>query len=133
MLVLYAEDDIEDFNYFCEVLQQINSSVNCINARNGAEALQLLEDLITLPDYIFLDINMPAMDGKACLKHIKRDDRFKSIPVIIYTTSNNAKDKELCQQLGAANYLQKPNSQKEAFEILSKIFKNSKHQQGSTY
>ena len=53
MIVLYAEDDIEDFNTFCEVLDEIDSSVKCINARNGLEAFQTLEELTVLPDYIF--------------------------------------------------------------------------------
>jgi len=123
MIVLYAEDDIDDFNTFCEVLDEVDSSVKCINARNGLEALQTLEELTVLPDYIFLDINMPALDGKACLKHIKKDERFKMIPVIIYTTSTNPKDRALCEQLGAQDYLPKPNSHKEAFATLSRIFK----------
>jgi CheY-like chemotaxis protein len=123
MLVLYAEDDIDDFGIFCEVLQTINPLVKCVNARNGFDVLEFLDNSTTLPQYVFLDINMPAMDGKACLKHIKKDERFKLIPVIIYTTSKNPKDIELCKQLGAADYLIKPNTVKEAFDKLSKFFK----------
>jgi CheY-like chemotaxis protein len=122
MIVLYAEDDLEDLDIFCEVLEQIDPSVRCLSARDGREALELLDNAIILPDYIFLDINMPAMDGKVCLKHLKKDDRFKNIPVIIYTTSNSKKDIELCMQLGAREYIQKPNSIKEAVDKLSKFF-----------
>jgi CheY-like chemotaxis protein len=122
MIVLYAEDDIEDLDTFCEVLASINPSIKCINARDGQEALEILENAVVLPDYIFLDINMPTMDGKSCLKNIRKDERFKTIPVVIYTTSSNKKDIDLCMQLGAAEYIQKPNSMKEAIDKLSKYF-----------
>lgn len=125
MIVLNAEDDIEDYGTFCEVLQAINPLIKCFNARNGIETLEVLENLVVLPDYIFLDINMPAMDGKACLKHIKKDERFKAIPVVIYTTSKDPRDIALCKQLGAADYLFKPNSLKEAIDGLSKFFSKS--------
>lgn len=124
MVILYAEDDLEDYGTFEEVLALIDPSIVCINSRDGLEALQTLENLVVLPDYIFLDINMPAMDGRACLKHLKKDDRFKSIPAVIYTTSKNAKDMELCKQLGAVAYLIKPTSVKEAVDQLSKIIRS---------
>lgn len=66
-----------------------------ISARNGTEALEILDNLVRLPDYVFLDINMPSMDGKACLKNLKRDHRVKSFPVIIYTTNTNKIDNAL--------------------------------------
>lgn len=125
MIVLYAEDDIEDFSTFYEVLISFNPSIKCLNARNGLEVLEILENAITLPEYVFLDINMPSMDGKACLKRIKTDQRFKSIPVIIYTTSKNPMDIELCRQLGASDYLVKPSSVKEAYNSLAKFFKSA--------
>lgn len=121
MLVLYAEDDIDDYSLFLEVLESIYSGADCINAVNGVDTLNFLDECVTLPDYIFLDLNMPAMDGKSCLKAIKRDPRFKSIPTIIYTTSRNPLDQEFCRELGAAAYLPKPNSFVEAAESLRKI------------
>jgi CheY-like chemotaxis protein len=76
MVVLYAEDDIDDFNIFCEVLESVNPLIKVINARNGVEALDILENLPSIPDFIFLDINMPSMDGTACLKRVKNDPRL---------------------------------------------------------
>ena len=60
-----------------------------------------------LPDYIFLDINMPRMNGRECLAELKKDIRLKNIPVIIYSTSTHSEDVELSIQLGAAYYLSK--------------------------
>ena len=120
MTVLYAEDDLDDLDIFYEIVFSINPGIECISARNGTEALEILDTLVHLPDYVFLDINMPTMDGKACLKNLKRDHRFKSIPVIIYTTSTNKMDIEQCRQLGATDYIIKANTIKEAVVKLSK-------------
>lgn len=122
MIVLYAEDDIDDFDFFCEVLKTLSPEHRCINTRNGVETIEFLEGTVVLPEIIFLDINMPTMDGKACLRNIKNDERFKSIPVVIYTTSSNDKDKQHCLQLGAIEYVQKPTSIAEAINGLTKSF-----------
>ena len=124
MTILYAEDEMDDLYIFSEIVFSINPGIECISARNGTEALEILDNLVRLPDYIFLDINMPTMDGKACLKNLKRDHRFKSIPVIIYTTSTNKMDIDQCRQLGATDYIIKPNTVKGAVDKLSKWLKN---------
>jgi CheY-like chemotaxis protein len=122
MKVLYVEDDIDDYSFFVEVLEEIYPDVQCSNAVNGLDALQMLDDGLVMPDVIVLDINMPAMDGKACLKAIKTDARFSTIPVYIYTTGANPMDATHCLQLGAADYLLKPHSLHEAKQILRKVF-----------
>lgn len=122
MLVLYAEDDIEDYSLFLDILEVIQPGVECINVVNGVEVLKFLDHCVLLPDYIFLDVNMPAMDGKVCLKAIKREARFKNIPIIIYTTSRNPLDQEFCNELGVLAYLPKPNTVSEAKAALQKIF-----------
>jgi CheY-like chemotaxis protein len=123
MLVLYAEDDVDYFYFFYEVIKEINPKIECINTRDGLETIEYLDNASVLPELIVLDINMPAMDGKACLKNIKKDPKLRSIPVVIYTTSFNSRDQEHCLQLGAIDYIQKPNTVFEAQEKLSKYFK----------
>ena|SRR6188768_873697 len=123
MLVLYAEDDIDDFDFFSETLKSVDASITIVNTRDGNETLNFLESEMELPDMIFLDINMPSMDGKSCLKEIKRLDRLKHIPVVIYTTSNNPLDKEHCMQLGALDYVQKPTSVNGALSTLAGLMK----------
>lgn len=124
MTVLYAEDDLEDFNIFNDIIQAIDPSVQVMNVRNGTDALEFLENSIVLPDFVFLDINMPAMDGKSCLKYIKKDTRFADIPVIIYSTSNNKQDIELCNQLGATDFIQKPVTFNDGVNKLIRFFKS---------
>ncbi|HEY3405384.1 MAG TPA: response regulator [Ohtaekwangia sp.] len=110
MLILYAEDDVEDFEFFCYILNYLNLPAKCLHTKNGVETLDFLENASVYPDLILLDINMPYMDGRACLKAIKTDPRFKALPVVMYTTSTSSKDKDLCRQLGALEYLEKPHS-----------------------
>lgn len=76
--------------------------------------------------WLFLDINMPAIGGKACLKNIKRDSKLKEIPVVIYSTSQNPKDREQCIRMVAVAFLRKTNRVTEANKILSQFFTNSR-------
>jgi CheY-like chemotaxis protein len=85
MTLLIVDDDIDDVEIFTEAIKTISSQVNCIRASDGAEGLQLLENIN--PDIIFLDINMPGMDGSECLSVIKKKEIFKNIPLVIYSTS----------------------------------------------
>ena len=107
MIILAVDDDSEDFEFFTEAVKEIDSSIVVLKATNGHEALQVLDDHILMPDYIFLDINMPMMDGRACLGELKRSDRFKDIPVIMYSTTSNKTEIKHYKMMGA-NFLIKP-------------------------
>ena len=121
MIVLYADDDVEDVEIFNEVVNMINPSIQLIHASNGEKALKILEDAALLPDYIFIDINMPGMNGKSCLAQIKSDKRFFGVPTIIYTTSGDISEVETLMSLGAVNYIIKPHTLKEAVDGLTQV------------
>lgn len=105
---------------FCEAINEIDAGIKCVDAKNGELALQYLQDeKAPLPDFIFLDLNMPRLSGKQCLVEIKKLDHLRSIPVIIYSTSNHPQDKEQTKQLGAFGFLHKPTK----FDILCKELK----------
>jgi len=110
MVILIVDDDAEDIELFTQAVAEIDQSVTCIEAYNGIEALKVLKRNSWLPDYIFLDINMPLMNGRKCLEEIKLDSTYKKIPVIIYSTSSNRKDIEDTLNLGASHFLTKPAS-----------------------
>ena len=70
---LVADDDEDDRFFFLEALRSIDPGITCMLASNGREALTLLQsDFFSLPDYIFLDLNMPLMNGLKCLEEIKK-------------------------------------------------------------
>lgn len=107
MLIAYADDDIDDFSIVSETLAEIDSRTRCINAMNGQEMLNLLENLTVLPDVILLDINMPYMDGMSCLRAIRANTRFEGVPVYMYTNGKNPVDEAHCRALGATDYIVK--------------------------
>ena len=126
MVVLNVDDDQEDREFFCDALREIDPSITCLIAGSGMEALALLKKLTLLPDYIFLDINMPMMDGKECLKTLKSISTFQSIPVIMYSTSTDTREIRECYNLGAEDFLIKPHSYEKLVNDLTSIFAFSK-------
>jgi len=108
MMILYAEDDVDDFFLVAEVLGKIDSSIECINAANGRDLLDMLEAMYTYPDLILLDINMPTMDGISCLKELHSNPRFVGIPVHVFSTSADPRQVRQCVELGAVEYKTKP-------------------------
>lgn len=105
-----ADDDLDDQELFIAALKGIDSLCKCITATNGHEALQQLQEMETsFPDFIFLDLNMPRLDGRQLLAAIRNMKELQHIPVIIYSTSAEQRDIEETMQLGATHFLQKPN------------------------
>ena len=106
-LLMIVDDDKDDRFFFRSAVRKNNPSYDCIEATNGADALQQLRNAEQLPDFIFLDLNMPKMDGRECLKELKKDKTLKKIPVIIYSTSDYKLDKKVTKEMGANYFLTK--------------------------
>lgn len=97
-LILYAEDDYDDFESVKEALDQLSDHYELIHARDGSQVLPMLENGNRLPDLIVLDLNMPVMDGKEVLVRLKEEEIYKDIPIMIFTTSSREDDTRLCQR-----------------------------------
>jgi CheY-like chemotaxis protein len=103
------DDDIEDQEIFIEAVREVSEHIYCSSSTGGEDALSHLEHkLKSLPDLIFLDLNMPKLNGKQVLREIKNIPELKSIPVIMYSTSFAPRDIEEIKQIGAAHHLLKP-------------------------
>ena len=125
------DDDVDDQEIFALALQQIGDQFECQTADDGYLGLQqLMEKTNKLPDFIFLDLNMPRMNGKECLSEIKKQSHLKHIPVIIYSTSSLPNDIIQTQKLGAAAFITKPFSIPELSSKLEEVFQSL---QVSTY
>ena len=109
MTIIYVEDDPEDQEFFKDALGIIAPHTTCYFASSCKEAIRIMHKIVVPPDYIFLDINMPEMNGKEFLKMVKSNPGLKGIPVIIYSTSNNRTDIDECVRLGAVDFVVKPN------------------------
>ena len=107
-LLFLVDDDMDDHEIFKSALAKVDGDLTLLTATNGYEALDFLSTTGTLPDYIFVDLNMPRMDGLQFLKEIKQTDTLKNIPVIIYSTSSNPVDIAKTKQLGAISFVTKP-------------------------
>lgn len=106
--IFLVDDDRDDREIFIEALAEIDNSVNCITAENGEDAIKKLKAGSFIPTYIFLDLNMPRMNGRECLVEIKNMKQLENIPVIIYTTSSLLREKEELVRLGATKFITKP-------------------------
>lgn len=119
---LLADDDADDKTLFCEALAEIDPGIICHTAADGKEALAILsKDEARKPDIIFLDINMPIMDGWQCLGKLKSDANHRSIPVFMYSTSSYQRDIELALESGAFCFFTKPSDYRELRKILRLI------------
>jgi two-component system, chemotaxis family, response regulator Rcp1 len=120
--VLLVEDSPGDARLMREALSDANPAAHLYVVTDGAEAVAFLERIgiyaqSPRPELILLDLNLPKMDGRQVLAHIKQDVSLKMIPTVILTTSADEADVHRCYQLNANCYLTKP-TQLDAFEGL---------------
>lgn len=119
---LLIDDDADDRFLFGNALKIIDPQIVYYTAEHGKDAFKVLaEKEHFLPDIIFLDINMAEMDGWECLTLLKKDERYKNIPVIMYSTSNHEKDIKLAFELGAICFCTKPEDYDHLITILTYI------------
>jgi CheY-like chemotaxis protein len=119
MTLMLVDDDQDDIDLFSDVLNQIDRSIHLLTAHNGKDALNILSsDIFEKPDHIFLDINMPIMNGLDCLEALRTDLKINT-PVTIYTTSKNPREYSRSLNLGA-DFLPKPHDYSTLSEILRK-------------
>ncbi len=107
-IFMIIDDDPDDRMFLKRGLKKALTSSVCFEAGDGIEALQFLSNAKQLPDFIFLDMNMPRMDGRECLKELKNDAKLKNIMVIMYSTSFSERSIAEFLKLGASSYLNKP-------------------------
>lgn len=119
---MIVDDDEDDRQFFIEAVNEISNTIECTVAKDGRQALELLNnEAQVLPDIIFLDLRMPRFNGKRCLLELKATERLKHIPVIIYSTSTEVTESIELKGLGAARFISKPHSPEEIYYILSVV------------
>ncbi|MDJ0535473.1 MAG: response regulator [Xenococcaceae cyanobacterium MO_207.B15] len=113
--LLIVEDSDTDFLLLAKILKQVGITYPIHHAPNGNEALDFLYrqgsyqqlSKTPFPVAILLDLNLPGMGGKECLKIIKQDQMLKMIPIIILSSSDDPTDINYCYQYGANSYMLK--------------------------
>ncbi len=122
IICFLADDDEDDREIFSLALEEAGLPVHLITVKNGREAVDHFHNPVhPLPDVIFLDLNMPLMDGKELLHQIKRFEHLQHVPVFIYTTSTNNADKDEAIAMGAAAFVTKLPSVSQLAKTLTDI------------
>ena len=128
-IILYAEDEQNDV-YFLERAFRIAGSPHLLTAvRDGEQAVEYLAGdgafadraSYPLPILVLLDINMPKKSGLAVLEWIRRQSLFKSLPVVIFTSSSRTEDMDQARLLGADDYLLKPSDPLKLVDLVKSL------------
>lgn len=114
--LLIVEDSNEDFEALQRCLQRSSLNIPVYRCMDGEQALAFLyhlgnykdDQMAPRPGLIVLDLNLPGTDGRDVLRQVKQDGKLRTIPIVIFTTSNNPKDIEDCYQYGVNSYIVKP-------------------------
>lgn len=107
---LLIDDDSDDRELFSEALSLVEPEIICEQAIDAEEGLARLKETDEAPDLIFLDINLPVMNGWQFLSKLKTEQGLNHIPVIMYSTSSNARDKKTALEMGALCFITKPDA-----------------------
>ena len=110
--ILLGEDDADDQEMLKDVFTSIDAAFVLFFVNNGNEILSALEKLKDdqLPCLIVLDYNMPGLNGADILRELGTNERYKNIPKVVWSTAVSEKFKDICMQLGAVDYVIKPNN-----------------------
>ena len=120
-LVLMADDDDDDCMLARDAFQASATQVMMHFVEDGVELLKHLSRSITPPALILLDLNMPRKDGRQALKEIRSMPAFRSIPIVVLTTSQEKDDFIYCQETGVNSFITKPASFSEWVEIMRSL------------
>jgi CheY-like chemotaxis protein len=107
--ILLADDDFDDCNFFKQALEALPLSTKLSIVNDGGHLMTYLdENAENLPDVLFLDVNMPRKNGLECLAEIKRNQKLKDMPVVIFSTSNDKQKIDQVFKSGGLVYVHKP-------------------------
>jgi CheY-like chemotaxis protein len=105
-LVMLADDDVDHGLLFTRILKSTDPDAEIVVARDGQELFELLEK--NRPDILFLDLNMPCKNGFECLQEIRNSEKFKNLPVVVYSSSAHMNDIQKSYLHQADLYMVKP-------------------------
>lgn len=119
--ILLVDDDLDDRELFVEAFSFIHQRSQVSTLEGSDRLIEYLKNLAVLPDFLFLDLNMPRKGGKECLKEIQQHEDLKQIKVAIYSTSLNPRDVAETFVNGAFCFIQKPSSFSNLKQLLQKV------------
>ncbi len=119
--IFLVDDDADDRLLFQEAMSEVDPMAK-LSLADGCDMLVKLAKVeMDKPDMIFLDLNMPGLNGFECLDEIKNKEHFGNVPVIIYSTSANPDQVKKTYTKGANLYMQKPSNYEDIKKLMNKI------------
>ncbi len=119
--ILLIDDDEDDCEIFVAAITEVSKISDYTTLNNAAIALQQLENKQLQPDLIFLDLNMPVMNGTQFLTEMKKRESLKDIPIIIFSTSSHPDIIKQSMALGAHDFITKPSDFKQIVNMFESI------------
>lgn len=119
--IFYLDDDADDQFFFKETLESVSDSYELYVQSAGVELLKLLESPPPMPSMIFIDLNMPQMNGFEVLEKIRKSEHDTKAPVIVFTTSTDEEAVSRCRELGADMFITKPQDYRKLGSILEYV------------
>jgi len=113
--VLVVDDDARNIFALTTILE--NQEMDVVSATNGRQAIAIIESTPDL-SVVLMDIMMPEMDGYETMREIRRDARFRTLPILALTAKAMKGDREKCLQAGASDYIAKPVNTEQLLSLL---------------
>ncbi|GAB4038409.1 response regulator [Spirosoma gilvum] len=119
--VINLDDDDDDRFLFQRAFQAHSANYLLQSFGNAEDLFQLLDESLTLPALLVLDLNMPLIDGFGVLKRLRMHPTFCHIPIVLLTTSDTETDRERAYQLGANDFLTKPHTLDQLTRLVNRL------------
>jgi CheY-like chemotaxis protein len=115
--ILLVDDDPDEHLLFADALKELRGAPRLVYSPDGHQLMQFLNGEKELPALIFLDLNMPRMNGFECLQEIRKSLKLNRIPVVIFSTTSQTQAIDTVYDQGANFYIRKPNT----FALLKEV------------
>lgn len=119
--ILIVDDDKDDHFFLRQAINQEIPQAIVESLYDGSEALEYLDNCVTLPNLILLDLNMSKISGRSTITLIRKNESLSRVPVVILTTSKSTYEKEELIQLGANDFYSKPNQVKDLVPLVREL------------
>lgn len=120
--ILLVDDDPDEHLLFQDALKELKNAPKLSYARDGQQLMQHLDAAhAELPAIIFLDLNMPRMNGFECLQEIRKSPKLNHIPVVIFSTTSQSQAIDKVYEQGANYYIRKPNTFAMLKEVIERM------------
>jgi CheY-like chemotaxis protein len=119
--ILLIDDNADDQKIFVAAVNQVSADIICTVPSNASPALEQINTMQLKPDLLFLDLNMPVMNGQQFMFEFKKNAANLSIPIIVFSTSYHLPTIQLMKSMGAIDFITKPEGFNERVQILTGI------------